>query len=94
MRVDQEVSLVGERGRREEGIGPGGLDTAAERKVFGEEIVGFGAGVADAGLEVEDGDAGFAGFGEAGKGEEPDGEGVGLRVVGADEGEEGCLART
>lgn len=52
----------------------------------------FGAGVADAGLEGEEGETRGAGGGEARVGEEGDGEGVGLRVVGEQEGEEGGFA--
>ena len=58
----------------------------------GEEGVEFGGGVADAFLEFEDGDAGLAWFGEAGAAEDFEGEGVGLGVVGSEEGEEGRFA--
>lgn len=52
-----------------------------------EEVVNFGAGVADAGLEVEDGDAWGARTGEARTGEEGYRKRVRLGVVGTDEGE-------
>lgn len=94
MGVHDAVALVGEFRRGEKGVGPGGLEGAPQGEVFREEGVDFGAGVADAGLEIEEGDAGFAGGGEAGVGEEGYGEGVGLRVVRGDEGEEGGFAGT
>ena len=53
----------------------------------------FWRGVPDAGLDSEDRDAGCTGCGEARVAEEEDRERVGLRVVGADQGEEGCFAR-
>lgn len=93
VRVDEGVEGVGELRGREEGVGEGGLEGAPQGQVFGEEGVQFGAGLADAGLEVEDGDAGFAGGREPGAGEEADGQGVGLRVVRGDEGEKGGFAR-
>lgn len=70
----------------EEGLGPGVLEGLPGGEGAGEEGVDFGGGVPDSGLDVEDGDSGLAGLGEAGAAEEFYGEGVGLGVVGADEG--------
>lgn len=86
--IHRGVVLVDELRGPEEGVGPGVLEDLADRQVLGEEGVDLGTGLPDAGLDVEDGDARFARPGQAGAGEDPDGERVGLRVVGADEGEE------
>lgn len=87
--VDADVTFVSQRRRREKGVGPGGFDAATQREMLREEVMGFGAGMADAGLEVEDGYARRAGLRKAGMGEEPDGEGIGLRMIGANQGKEG-----
>lgn len=90
--VHAHVSLVGELGRGEKSVRPGGLEASAQGKVFREEIMDFGARMTDAGLEVEDGDPRLPWAREARFGEEFDGEGIGLGVIGADERKKGRFA--
>ena len=75
-----------EDGFAEEGFGPGVFEGLPGGEGAGEEGVDFRGGLADSGLDVEDGDSGLAGLREAGATEEFYGEGIGLGVVGADEG--------
>ena len=90
--VDDEVVLVAQECFAAEGVRPGVLECLADSELAREEGVDFWGGMPDAGLYVEDGDAGLAGGGETRAAEELDGSGVGLGVVGADEGEDGGFA--
>ena len=90
--VDCVVARVIEDGFAEEGFGPGVLEGLPRGEGAGEEGMDFGGGVPDAGLDVKDGDSGFAGFREAGAAEEFYGQGVGLGVVGTDKGQDGGFA--
>ena len=83
---------MAQEGFAAEGVRPRVFERLADGELAREEGVDFGGGVPDAGLHVEDGDAGLARGGEAGAVEELDGKGIGLWMVGADEGEDGGFA--
>lgn len=59
--IYETVAGCGEFGSRQGGLGPCGFKDLTDGEVFGEEGVDFRTGVADSGLEVEEGDSWLSG---------------------------------